>query len=45
MCKERHEEITAAILSDHGGSKLRGLADTMTIFGDAEVALANVDSW
>jgi len=45
MCKERHADITAAINADHGGSKLRGLADTMTVFGDAELALANVDSW
>jgi hypothetical protein len=45
MCKERHLEITAAINADHGGSKLRGLADTAVIYGDAQVALDNLDSW
>jgi len=45
MIEESHEEITAAVRADHGGPKLRGIAELGGIHKAAETALAKLDEW
>eukprot|EP00927_Polykrikos_kofoidii_P005861 TRINITY_DN12343_c0_g1_i1.p1 TRINITY_DN12343_c0_g1~~TRINITY_DN12343_c0_g1_i1.p1 ORF type:complete len:516 (+),score=76.91 TRINITY_DN12343_c0_g1_i1:68-1615(+) len=44
MISEKHEEITAAVRKDLGGSKLRGIGE-LGVGGAADNALKNLDSW
>lgn len=44
MIEENHDAITAAVMADLGGNKLRGLAE-MSAAGDAGHALDQLDSW
>jgi len=44
LVKENHEEITAAVRADHGGPKMRGIADLGPHIAATE-ALQNLDKW
>lgn len=42
---ENHEELTKALIADHGGPKVRGALDQLSAFGACDEYLANLDSW
>eukprot|EP00945_MAST-04E_sp_MAST-4E-sp1_P001655 g1655.t1 len=44
MCAENHERITAAVLADLGGPKIRGIGDLIQA-GSAQLCLDNLDAW
>ena len=45
MCKENHEEITAAVRGDRNGYKMRGIMELMPMFEEASFALKHLDAW
>lgn len=45
MLQENHDEITASILADHRGAKLRALFEIMSLYQCAEEYLHNLDQW
>merc|ERR1719174_3366384 len=45
MLQENHEEITASILADHRGAKIRALFEIMSLYQCAEEYLHNLDKW
>ena len=44
LIAENHEQISAALLADHHGPKIRAFAE-LGAFEAAESALANLDDW
>jgi len=45
LFEENHEELTAALLADHGGPKVRGAIDQMSAHGASCEYLSNLDAW
>lgn len=45
LLEENHEELTKALIQDHGGPKVRGVIDLISPHGAASEYLANLDKW